>query len=138
MVSSISYSGKHFTVKRVDDNMRCHNITTTIRVTDVIEMAKTFTNTYPILDRYLRKGYMSRVVAKVVDILLKMMYSKGMIILDFKLMDLTNIKFDRDFDWSITIKVNGVDTILEYHISSKSWSKLFTRFFIRKYNKIKR
>ena len=138
MVNSTSYSNRYFTIKRVDENMKNPSITTSIRVIDIVELAKTLVSESKLLEVYIIKLRMSRLVAKVADILIKKMVSKDMIILDFKLMDLTNVRFDRDFDWSINIKVNGVDTILEYHISSKSWSEVFTRCFIRKYNKIRR
>lgn len=138
MVSSVSYSGKHFTIKRVDDTMKGHSITTTVRVIDVMEMAKLFSRDCKILEIYIDKRRISRVIAKVVDILVKKMYSKDMMILDFKLMDLTNVKFDKDFEWSLTIKNNNVETVLEYYIARCAHSRFFTRCFIRKYNKIRR
>lgn len=138
MINSVSWSGKHFTIKRVDDSMRGHITTTTVRVTEVMEMAKLFSRDCKILEIYIDKRRISRVIAKVADILLKKMYSKDMMILDFKLMDLTNVKFDKDFEWSLTIKNNNVETVLEYYIARCAHSRFFTRCFIRKYNKIRR
>lgn len=138
MVNSVSWSGKHFTIKRVDDNMKGHSITTTVRVIDVMEIAKLFSRDCKLLETYIAKRRVSRIIAKVAVILLKKMYSKDMMILDFKLMDLTNVKFDKDFEWSLTIKNNNIETVLEYYIARCAHSRFFTRCFIRKYNKIKR
>jgi hypothetical protein len=137
MVSSVSCSGRYFTIKKVADATREPIITTTIRVINVIELAKLFTTDDKVLNTYIDKRYMSRVVAKVSEILIMKMVSKDMMLLNFDLLDLTTVNFERDFDWSLTVKNSQVTNILDYHIDRCAYNELFTRFFIRKYNKIR-
>lgn len=140
MKTEIVFTGRHFTLKRTEENGDTHIY---FNIESVLDVANEVVKLDYKLYNYIRRKSYTRMVIQLANTLNDIIISKdikGNIKFTGEILDSYKdgmFDWNRDLKWSVGIDMNGKKESLTFSVKKSGYQHIFTEMFTRKYNRLK-